>query len=68
LRDHRGLTPLNCTTIRGDFNLTKLLIEKGNAGIEVASPKGCTPLLYSARGGYHEIVRYILEKGASALK
>jgi len=36
--------------------------------LEEASPKGCTPLIYSARGGYHEVVRYLLEKGASPLK
>lgn len=38
------------------------------ANIEEASPKGCTPLLYAARGGYSQIVRYLLEKGASPLK
>jgi ankyrin repeat protein len=28
MRDHRGLTPLNCAAIKGDFNLSKMLIEK----------------------------------------
>jgi len=28
IRDHRGLTPLNCAAIKGDLNLAKLLIEK----------------------------------------
>jgi ankyrin repeat protein len=68
LKDHRGLTSLNCATIKGDIKLTKLLVEKGGANIEEPSPKGCTPLLYAARGGYHEIVRFLLEKGASPLK
>jgi ankyrin repeat protein len=48
--------------------LTKLLIERGGAIVEEASPKGCTPLLYAARGGYSEVVRYLLEKGASPMK
>ena len=68
LKDHRGLTPLNCSAIKGDLKLTQLLIERGGSQLEEASPKGCTPLLYAARGGYHEVVRYLLEKGASPLK
>ena len=68
LKDHRGLTALNCAAIKGDLKLTKLLIERGGAKVEEPSPKGCTPLLYAARGGYHEIVRHLLEKGASPLK
>jgi ankyrin repeat protein len=27
MRDHRGLTPLNCAAIKGDLSLAKLLIE-----------------------------------------
>lgn len=68
MKDHRGLTSLNCAAIKGDLKLCKLLIERGGANIEESSPKGCTPLLYSARGGYHEVVRYLLEKGASPLR
>lgn len=68
LKDHRGLTPLNCAAIKGDIRLTKLLLERGGANIEEPSPKGCTPLLYAARGGYHEVVRYLLERRASPLK
>jgi len=48
LKDHRGLTPLNCAGIKGDLKLGRLLIEKGGANIEEPSPKGCTPLLYAA--------------------
>lgn len=72
IRDHRGLTPLNCAAIKGDLRFSKLLIEKvrsrfifiiilkGGASIEEASPKGCTPLIYAARGGYHELVEYFI--------
>jgi hypothetical protein len=28
IKDHRGLTSLNCAAIKGDLNLAKLLIEK----------------------------------------
>jgi ankyrin repeat protein len=68
LKDHRGLTPMNCAAIRGDLELCKMLKNRGNAGLEDASPKGCTPLLYAARGGYSELVRFLVERGASPLK
>ena len=68
MKDHRGLTCLNCAAIKGDLKLAKLLLERGSANIEEPSPKGCTPLLYAARGGYHEVVRYLLERGSSAMK
>ncbi len=48
--------------------MVKLLKEKGGSDIEAPSPKGCTPLLYAARGGYIEVVRFLLENGASPLK
>lgn len=51
--DNRGLTPLNCLAIRGDLKMLRSLVEKGKADIERPSPKGCTALLYAARGGYH---------------
>jgi len=28
MKDHRGLTPLNCAAIKGDLKLTKLLVER----------------------------------------
>jgi ankyrin repeat protein len=47
--------------------MTQLLIGSGGARIDSPSPKGCTPLLYAARGGYAEVVRYLLRHGASPL-
>jgi ankyrin repeat protein len=67
LKDNRGLTPLNCTAIKGDLHFLKFLIEKGGARIDEPSPKGCTALLYAARGGYADMVKYLLEKGANSL-
>mmetsp|Transcript_37597 Transcript_37597/g.57604 ORF Transcript_37597/g.57604 Transcript_37597/m.57604 type:complete len:378 (-) Transcript_37597:385-1518(-) len=66
-KDHRGLSPLNCAAIKGDFDLVKLLIINGSASVDSPSPKGCTPLLYAARGGYAEVVRFLLHRGASPL-
>lgn len=68
LKDNRGLTPLNCLAIKGDFAFVKMLVEKGGAKIDEPSPKGCTPLLYAARGGNGDIVKYLLEKGANSLQ
>ena len=67
IKDHRGLSPLNCAAIKGDFKMTMLLVLNAGAVVDGTSPKGCTPLLYAARGGYAEVVRFLLLKGASPL-
>lgn len=67
-RDHRGLSPLNCAAIKGDFDMTRLLVINARAGVDGQSPRGCTPLLYAARGGYADVVRFLLMKGASPLR
>lgn len=66
-RDHRGLSCLNCTSIKGDLQMTMMLVTGAGAKVDSQSPKGCTPLLYAARGGYSDVVRFLLLKGASAL-
>ena len=66
--DHRGLTALNCAAIKGDLEIVKTLISRGQADVNQTSPKGCTPLIYAGRGGYQDVVRYLLEKRASPLK
>jgi ankyrin repeat protein len=35
LRDHRGLTALNCAAIKGDLRFAKLLIEKVKKSLTV---------------------------------
>jgi ankyrin repeat protein len=67
-KDQRGLSPLNCAAIKGDFEMAKLLIINAQASVDQHSPKGCTPLLYAARGGYSEVVRFLISSGASILK
>lgn len=59
---------MNCAAIKGDFELLKILIEKGNANVEETSPKGCTALMYASRGGNTQMVKYLLEKGVNFLK
>lgn len=48
--------------------MVKCLIQRGAANVNLASPKGCTPLIYAGRGGCNQIVEYLIEKKASALK
>lgn len=66
--DHRGLTPINCAAIKGDLEIVKILISRGQSDVNQTSPKGCTPLIYAGRGGYSDVARYLLEKRASPLK
>jgi len=68
VKDHRGLTPLNCASIKGELGLVKLLVQRGSANTNQTSPKGCTPLMYAGRGGFAEVVTYLLGKKASPLK
>ena len=66
--DHRGLTALNCASIKGELALVQILVQRGGANTNQTSPKGCTPLMYAGRGGFSEVVRFLLEKKASPLK
>ena len=67
-KDLRGLTAMNCAAIIGDLDLIKILYEKGGADLEVESPKGCTPLLFAARGTNVDLIKYLLEKKVNTLK
>jgi ankyrin repeat protein len=68
VKDQRGLTPLNCASIKGDLELSKILVSRGGANVNQLHVQGCTPLIYAGRGGYAEVVSFLLEKKASALK
>lgn len=60
IANNQGLTPLNCAAIKGDLEMTKCLVSRGGANVDQASPKGCTPLIYAGRGGYCDVVQYLL--------
>jgi hypothetical protein len=49
---------------RGDLAAVKQLIEKG-AAIETKTPYGQTPLYIAAMNNHEDVVRFLLEKGAS---
>lgn len=68
IKDHRGLTPLNCASIKGELPLVQLLVQRGGANTNQTSPRGCTPLMYAGRGGFSMVVQYLLGKKASALR
>lgn len=59
---------MNCAAIKGDFPFARLLVEKGGANIEEASPKGCTPLLYAGRGGFVQIVKLLVDRGVNTMR
>ena len=64
-KDRKGLCALNCSVIKGDQDLCQILLEKGKANVDEPSHKGCTALLYSARGGYDNIVELLINNKAN---
>ena len=48
--------------------MIKCLVSRGAANVNLSSPKGCTPLIYAGRGGFSEVVQFLIEKKASSLK
>jgi len=34
LKDHRGLSPLNCAAIKGDLEMTKILVNQGHSHVD----------------------------------
>ncbi|HLK65698.1 MAG TPA: ankyrin repeat domain-containing protein [Bryobacteraceae bacterium] len=48
----------------GDLTAVKAALDKG-AGVEAKTPYGQTPLYLAAMNGHEEVVRFLLDKGAS---
>ncbi len=48
--------------------MVKSIVSRGGANVDGSSPRGCTPLIYAARGGYSEVVSFLLSKNASPMK
>lgn len=57
-------TSLHMAAERGNFEVLKLLIEKGNTAINTVSIQGHSALDYAIQSGNEESVRFLLEKGA----
>lgn len=62
--DANGLTALHWAAAYGQLTSIQLLVENG-AFIDKLGPEGETPLLLAASGGHHDVVRYLLNKGAN---
>lgn len=68
-RDHRGsITALNCAAMKGQLEIIKILVSRGQADVNQTFSKGLSPLMHAALGGYTEVVRYLIEKRANPLK
>jgi outer membrane protein TolC len=63
LRDISDWTPLHAATYRGNYEIVRMLLEKG-ADINAATSSGMSPLYIAANEGSLEIVKLLVEKGA----
>ncbi|XP_055390403.1 DNA-binding protein RFXANK isoform X2 [Condylostylus longicornis] len=61
--DSNNLTALHWACGYGQLDSVQMLIKAG-ANVNIEAPDMITPLLYAAGGGHHEIVRFLLSKGA----
>jgi ankyrin repeat protein len=59
-----GNTPLKIATVRGDIDAVRVLLEAG-AEVDAVVEEGCTVLWYASAFNYPEIVRILLDYGAS---
>ena len=64
LTAHSKTTALNRATQNGNISLAKLLIEKYEADVNLASEKGETPLISAIKRNHVKLVKLLLEKGA----
>ncbi|KAL3081258.1 hypothetical protein niasHS_012362 [Heterodera schachtii] len=58
------VTPLLIACAEGHLQIVKLLVEEGNADIEVADSDGDTPLILALMKHNFKIARYLCDKGA----
>lgn len=67
-RDMNCMNALHCAAKMGHIGLTMALLEKG-ATVDVKTPSGlrpnCTALWYAVCQGHHDIVKVLLDHGAS---
>lgn len=58
----QGRTALSLASQFGRFEVAKLLVETGNAKIDIQDNDGQTPTFYAVLSGSHELLDYLLEK------
>jgi ankyrin repeat protein len=63
MRDSSGYTPLHWASIKGNYNIARLLI-RNKADINARDKNNCTALFYAASRDYEDIVNLLLEKNA----
>lgn len=61
---YRGLRPLAWSSIRGDLDMTSLLLGLDGISVNIKCQKGRTPLSFATEKGHADIVRLLLEAGA----
>jgi ankyrin repeat protein len=59
-----GNTPLKIATVRGDIDAVRVLLDAG-AEVDAVVEEGCTVLWYASAFNHPEIVRILLDHGAS---
>jgi len=65
LQDEQQLSPLHLGAIYGQSDCVGILIHEGHAQVDLKSSTETTPLHYAVRGGHVEVVKCLLENGAS---
>ena len=63
LYDYEARTPLTLASQKRNYEIVKLLVDKG-AGVNIRDGANHTALIEASKRGYFEIVKYLVENGA----
>ena len=64
-QDQKKRSPLHFAAYRGHLQIVKVLVEEGNASVNLKNGDSKTALVIASEVGALEIVKYLLEKGAN---